>query len=94
MRLRHPLLVEEVAVCPVRVALHQHRAARDVVEHERRELQVVAKEVALRDAEAREEDLLEIREPDLTPSNPHEATLYWVESAAVTMAATEKWPSG
>jgi hypothetical protein len=71
MRLRHALLVEEFALDAVRVPLHLHRPARDVVQDVRCEGEVVGDEIALRQTPLGEEDLVEIRERELAPTDPH-----------------------
>ena len=72
---RHALLVEEVAVDPVRVALHVERPAADVVQRARRDLEVVRDEVALRQPGLREEDLVRVRDRDLVAPDAHPASM-------------------
>ena len=55
---------EERAGSAVGVALHDHGAVAQVRQQGGRDLQIVLKEVALRDAEVRPEWLLEVGEPD------------------------------
>ena len=46
-----------------------------MVQHLRRELDVVVDEIALRDADLGEEDLVAIRDPDGAPADLHGATV-------------------
>ena len=75
MRDRHALLIEEVALDPVRVALHLHRTPRDVVEHGIGNVDVVLDQIAFRQAHLWEEDLLEIGDLDLAAGNEHAGQL-------------------
>ena len=61
-----PLHEEELAGGAVRVALHDHRAVADVRQQQRRDVGVVLDQVALRDAELRPEQLVEVREMHLS----------------------------
>jgi hypothetical protein len=64
------LLVEE-AVDTVRVAKHLHGPTADVRKDAVSVVEVVADEVALRQAGLGEEDLVEVRELDVSPADPH-----------------------
>ncbi len=68
---RNALLVEELALDAVRIALHLHRAALDVVQRARGEIDVVGDEVSLRHADLREVDLVLVRQLDVAASDPH-----------------------
>ena len=71
MRIRHPFLIEEVAVDAVRVPLHLHRPLAHVVEHRVGDVDVVLHEIAFGQAALREEDLLRVCHVDLAPSDQH-----------------------
>jgi hypothetical protein len=71
VRVGHALLVEEVSLDSVRVALHLHGPALDVVQDARRQVEVVVDEVAFRQAGAGEVDLVEIRERDVAAADAH-----------------------
>ena len=82
MRGRDTLLVEELALDAARVALHLHRPARDVVQRERRELDVVARSRSpFVTPDAREVDLLQVGERDLAPADPHRPSAWSRRSA-------------
>jgi hypothetical protein len=66
------LLVEEVALDPVRIAQHLHRSLAHVRQDALGDVDVVADEVALRGPEPREEDLVEVGERHLSPADDHE----------------------
>ena len=66
---RNALLVEEPLLRAVRVALHLHRAALDVVQDVRRDVEVVLDEVELLQPALREEDLVRVRDVDLAPAD-------------------------
>jgi hypothetical protein len=72
-----PLLVEELALDPVRVTLHLHRAALHMVQRVWREVEVVGDEIALRQPRRREVDLLEVRERDVTTADAHPPRRVW-----------------
>lgn len=73
VRVGHALLVEEVALDAVRVALHLHGPARDVVERVRREVDVVVDEVAFRQPRLGKEDLVRVRDGDVAAADAHAA---------------------
>jgi hypothetical protein len=71
MRVRNTLLVEEEPVDAVGVAQHLHGPATDMWEEALGHVEVVADEVALRQAVLGEEDFLEVRELDFVPTYSH-----------------------
>ena len=79
MRVRDALLVEELAVHAMRIAEHLHRPVADVREQVVGEVDVVADEVALREAALREEDLVRVRDLDVVAADPHGAEGYGPE---------------
>ena len=88
MRVRHALLVEEIAVDAVRMPLHLHRSALDVVQRVRREVGVVLDEVAFRKPARGKEDLLEVGDRDLTLSDAHAVIVRGVRSPPSRCART------
>jgi hypothetical protein len=71
MGLRYTLLVEEEAVDAVGVPLHLHRPVAHVVEQAVGHVDVVLNEIALRQPELREEDLVRVRDPDVAAGDAH-----------------------
>ena len=67
MVLRHPLLVEEVVVDPVREALHVEETPAQVRQGARRDIDVVLDEVDLLQPALGEEDLVRVGDVDLVP---------------------------
>src|SRR5262249_23951040 len=67
----HALLVEELAFDAVRVALHVERAAAEVGEGAVGDFEVVADDVALRQAGLGEEHLVGVRDRDVLPADSH-----------------------
>src|SRR5262249_21697803 len=61
----------EVAVDPVRVALHVERPAPEVGEDTARDVEVVGDEAALRKAARREEELVRVRDRDVVRADAH-----------------------
>src|SRR5207244_13364309 len=68
---RHALLVEEVALEPVRVALHVEEAPLNVVQRARRDVEVVRDEVALGQPWLGEEDLAGVGYRYFAATDPH-----------------------
>jgi hypothetical protein len=73
VRVGDALLVEKFAVDSVRIAEHLHRAVPDVREDVLGEIDVVLDEVTLRQSALGEEDLVEIRDRNVVPADPHPA---------------------
>ena len=68
--LRRVLLEEELALPPVRIALHRERPVAQVRQDRRRDVAVVGEQVALRDPLLRPERLVEVRELEHTLALP------------------------
>jgi hypothetical protein len=81
MRGGNTLLVEEEPVHAVRIAQHLHGAVADMREDDVRDVDVVADEVALGQPALREEDLVEVRDRDVAPADPHRC-----EAKQITLA--------
>ena len=73
----HALLVEEVAFDAVRVAHHVERPLAQVRQRTVGDVEVVRDEVALRQADLREVELVRIRERDVVAADSH-----WSEVSA------------
>ena len=70
--LGHALLVEEIALHPVRVAHHVERPLPHVRQRALGDVDVVADEIALRQSPLREVDLVRVRDRDLMVADAHE----------------------
>ena len=71
VRDRHALLVEEVAIDPVRVAQHLHHAPAHVWHERRRDGNVVVDQVSFRQTALGEEDLVPVRDGHVPAGDLH-----------------------